>query len=273
MIPAADAIRAADALLLGAESLPGELSFSTDTRTLVPGDVFVALRGERFDGHDYLVDALAAGAAALVVDDARRVPAGVAALVARDTTRAYLAFAAVARARSRARVVAITGSAGKTTTKAFLAGLLERVAPGRTLATPRNENNEIGVAKLLLGCDDARFVVVELGARHYGEIEPLARAARPETAVVTNIGEAHLEIFGSRARLAETKWGIFATGARRVLGAADGPSRELAARDSPRRSGASSRRGRDACSARQTVRRASSLCEPGLQPHGSASRA
>jgi UDP-N-acetylmuramoyl-tripeptide--D-alanyl-D-alanine ligase len=226
------AIRAADASVTEAGGLPPQLSFSTDTRSLAPGDAFVALRGARFDGHDYLTEALAAGAAAVVVDDPRRVPAGAPALVVRDTTEAYLAFASVARQSSSARVVAVTGSSGKTTTKAFLAQLLESAAPGQTLATPRNENNEIGVAALLLRVPgDARFVVVEFGARHYGEIAPLARAARPETAVVTNIGEAHLEIFGSRARLAETKWGIFATGARRVANAADADSRERAGQD------------------------------------------
>ena len=140
-IATADTLRAADARALGPATLPAELSFSTDTRSLVPGDAFVALRGERFDGHDFLEAARAAGAALAVVDDARL--------------------------RSRARFVAITGSAGKTTTKAFLAQVLEQAAPGRVVATPRNENNEIGVAKLLLGLPgDARFVVVELGARH-----------------------------------------------------------------------------------------------------------
>jgi UDP-N-acetylmuramoyl-tripeptide--D-alanyl-D-alanine ligase len=217
---------------LHADRLAAELAFSTDTRTLVPGDAFVALRGERFDGHAFVRDALRAGAAVLVVDDEAAVPPGVPALVVRDTTDAYLAFASIARERSRARVVAVTGSAGKTTTKAFLAQLLALAEPERTAATPRNENNQIGVAKFLLGLTpDTRFAVVELGARHYGEIAPLALAARPETAVVTNIGEAHLEIFGSRERLAETKWGIFVPGTRRIAHAGDAASRERAARD------------------------------------------
>jgi UDP-N-acetylmuramoyl-tripeptide--D-alanyl-D-alanine ligase len=229
-IPASEAVRAADARVLAGDAVPRELRFSTDTRTLERGDVFVALRGERFDGHAYVAAALAAGAAAIVVDDAASVPPGVPALVVGDTTAAYLAFASVARARTRARVAAVTGSAGKTTTKAFLAHVLGTSA--RTVATPRNENNEIGVAKLFLALpDDAAFVVVEFGARHYGEIATLAHAVRPDVAVVTNIGEAHLEIFGSRERLAQTKWGIFDAGARRVANAADRDSRALAARD------------------------------------------
>ncbi len=225
-------MRAARGSVVGATPLPQRLRFCTDTRGLAPGDTYVALRGERFDGHDFAREAVAAGAAAVVVDRAGAVPAGAAGIVVADTTQAYLAFGSVARAASSARVVAITGSAGKTTTKAFLAAILEAIGPGRVFATPRNENNEIGVAKVLLGIpDDARFVVVEFGARHAGDIETLARAALPETAVITNIGEAHLEIFGSRERLAQTKWGIFDAGARRVANAADRDSRALAARD------------------------------------------
>ena len=225
------ACEAAGARTVGEVPLDEPLAISTDTRTLAPGDAFVALRGERFDGHDYVARAFAAGARVAVVDDASVLPPGAPGLVVHDTTRAYVAFGAVARARSAARTVAITGSAGKTTTKAFLAQVLERVQTGRMVATPANENNEIGVAKLLLGLPaDAAFAVVEIGARHFGEIAPLARAAAPETAILTNIGDAHLEIFGSHERLAETKWGIFATGARRVLCATDARSMERAAR-------------------------------------------
>ncbi len=217
-----EARAATGGLELCAERFPSRFSVSTDTRSLGAGDTFVALRGERFDGHDYVTEALERGAGALVVADARCVPPGVPALVVGDTTNAYLALGAVARRRSRARFAGITGSAGKTTTKAFLATILERTVPGPVVATPANENNQIGVAKLLLGLpENATFVVVEFGARHFGEIEPLARAAAPELAVITNIGEAHLEIMGSLERLIETKWGIFTTGARPVLNAAD----------------------------------------------------
>ncbi|MBD5653745.1 MAG: UDP-N-acetylmuramoyl-tripeptide--D-alanyl-D-alanine ligase [Candidatus Eremiobacteraeota bacterium] len=232
-VPLDAAIAAAGARALATPSEGELVAFSTDTRTLAPGDAFVALRGERFDGHDYVRQALAAGATLLVVDDPSVVPSGVAALVVRDTTHAYLAFAAVARARSAARIVAVPGSAGKTTTKNFLDQILRRVQQGLVVTTPGNENNEIGVAKLLLALpEDAAFVVIEMGARHFGEIVPLARAARPELAIVTNIGDAHLEIFGSQERLEQTKWGIFATGARRILGASDARSRRLASRPS-----------------------------------------
>ncbi len=217
-IPLTSAVAASSARVLAPDALPIAARFSTDTRTLVPGDLYVALRGATFDGHAFVGEALACGASGVVVDDARAVPPGVGALVVDDTTVAYLAIAGVARSASRARVVAITGSAGKTTTKHVLAALLQRVQSGPVVATHANENNEIGVAKLLLGAsDDAAYIVVEFGARHFGEIAPLARAARPDVAVITNIGDAHLEIFGSRERLRETKYGIFATGARAVV--------------------------------------------------------
>jgi UDP-N-acetylmuramoyl-tripeptide--D-alanyl-D-alanine ligase len=230
-VAAAAAIAAAGARALNAGALPERLRFSTDTRSLRPGEVYVALIGATYDGHGYVAEALKRGAAAVVVSDPRAVPAGAAALVVADTKAAYLAFGGLARTASQARFVSITGSTGKTTTKALLAQMLERVADGRVVATPANENNEIGVAKLLLGLPpDAAFVVVEHGARHAGDIEPLARATRPEVAILTNVGEAHLEIMGSREALAETKWGIFATGASAVLNARDPVSLERVGR-------------------------------------------
>jgi UDP-N-acetylmuramoyl-tripeptide--D-alanyl-D-alanine ligase len=224
-IDRADAVGATQAMVLERDRLPARLRFSTDTRSIVPGDAFIALRGAKFDGHAFVGEALARGAALLVVSDERAVPRGTPALVVPDTTVAYLTFAGVARNALRARVAAITGSAGKTTTKAFLAQILERATDAPVVATHANENNEIGVAKLLLSASaDAAYVVVEFGARHYGEIVPLARAARPDVAILTNVGEAHLEIMGSPERLAETKWGIFASGAHAVLNADDAVS-------------------------------------------------
>jgi UDP-N-acetylmuramoyl-tripeptide--D-alanyl-D-alanine ligase len=230
-VGAPEAIAAAGARTRNADALPARLRFSTDTRSLRPGDVYVALIGATYDGHDYVAEALGRGAGGVVVSDPAAAPADAPALLVADTKAAYLAFGGLARAASGARFVSITGSTGKTTTKALLAQILERAAAGRVVATPANENNEIGVAKLLLGVPaDAAYVVVEHGARHAGDIEPLARATRPEVAVLTNVGEAHLEIMGSREALAETKWGIFATGARAVLNARDVASLERAAR-------------------------------------------
>jgi UDP-N-acetylmuramoyl-tripeptide--D-alanyl-D-alanine ligase len=220
-VPVERALRVAGARALNAAALPPSLKVATDSRTLSTGDTFLALRGERFDGHRFVAEALERGAAAVVVDDAAAVPEGAPALLVSDTRSAYLALAAQAREMLAARVVAITGSTGKTTTKALLEQLL-RCAGERVAATPGNENNEIGVSKLFLGLDPGvSIVVVEFGARHYGDIAPLVAVARPDVAILTNVGDAHLAIMGSPERLAETKWGIFASGAQAVLNASD----------------------------------------------------
>jgi UDP-N-acetylmuramoyl-tripeptide--D-alanyl-D-alanine ligase len=223
------AIAASGARTFAAAGLPAGFRISTDTRTLEPGDVFVAVRGTTFDGHAFIPEAVARGAAALVVSDPAVIPVGVPTLLVLDTTAALLEFARLARLRARAKIAAITGSAGKTTTKELLAQLLARTLGGGVAATLANENNEFGVAKLLLGLDgNLAALVVELGARHFGEIEPLARAVQPDIAILTNIGDAHLEIMGSPERLALTKWGIFATGALPILNADDAVSRSRA---------------------------------------------
>jgi UDP-N-acetylmuramoyl-tripeptide--D-alanyl-D-alanine ligase len=217
---------AAHADVRNGERFPESVSLSTDTRTLAAGQLYVALRGEHFDGHSFVADALARGASGVVVDHPEALPEGAPALVVGDTLAAYHAFASVAREALGARVIAVTGSAGKTTTKELLAQLLEQAGLGPVAATPGNENNEFGVPKLLLSLQPSvRAVVVELGARRPGEILPLAQLARPDVAVITNIGEAHLELMGSRERLAATKFEILATGAQPVLNADDEASR------------------------------------------------
>ncbi|MBV9103394.1 MAG: UDP-N-acetylmuramoyl-tripeptide--D-alanyl-D-alanine ligase [Candidatus Eremiobacteraeota bacterium] len=211
------------------QALPERFRICTDTRLLERGDTFLALRGDRFDGHAFVMQALHAGASAVIVDDRSVLPHGAAAIVVGDTKAAYLALAAAARRQLRAPVVAITGSTGKTTTKAFLTQILERSGAGNILATPANENNELGVSKLLLGAsDDADVLVIEFGARHYGDIATLVSIARPDIAVLTNVGDAHLEVMGSPERLAETKWSIFSGGALPVLNADDAVSRKRA---------------------------------------------
>jgi UDP-N-acetylmuramoyl-tripeptide--D-alanyl-D-alanine ligase len=224
-LPIEALIEAARAEVRERERLPEAASISTDTRTLAAGNLYVALSGERFDGHAFVADALARGACGVVVRDAA-VPEDAAALIVGDTLGAYHAFARLAREALGARVVAVTGSAGKTTTKDFIAQLLEAADCGPVAATPANENNEFGVPKLFLALEaSVRAVVVEFGARHPGDILPLAQIARPDVAVLTNIGEAHLELMGSREKLAATKFEIFATGAQPVLNADDEESR------------------------------------------------
>jgi UDP-N-acetylmuramoyl-tripeptide--D-alanyl-D-alanine ligase len=229
-LPTNDALAALGGNVVNRDRLPGTIAVSTDTRAIRPSETFLALRGERFDGHRFVANAVESGASAVIVDDAGALPEGQAGIVVADTLAAYLALGGLARERVRGPVIGITGSTGKTTTKTFAVRAFE--AAGRAVtATPENENNEIGVAKFLLSLDDGdeRVAIVEFGARKYRDLDPLVRTARPDIGVLTNIGEAHLEIMGSRERLAETKWGLFAGGARAVLNLADETSRASAA--------------------------------------------
>jgi UDP-N-acetylmuramoyl-tripeptide--D-alanyl-D-alanine ligase len=229
-LPTNDALLALGGTVVHRDRLPATIAISTDTRDIRPSQTFLALRGDRFDGHAFVAEAVLIGASAAIVDDAAALPEGNAGIVVPDTLAAYLALAHAARERVCGPVVGITGSTGKTTTKQFLAIALE--AAGRpAIASPENENNEIGVAKLLLSLDDLdeRVTIVEMGARKPGDIAILAAAARPDIGILTNVGDAHLEIMGSRERLAATKWDLFSTGARAVLNIADAVSNERAA--------------------------------------------
>jgi UDP-N-acetylmuramoyl-tripeptide--D-alanyl-D-alanine ligase len=230
MLPVNDAIDALHAHALVAAALPERLLVQTDTRAIERGATFLALRGERYDGHTYVEEAFARGAVCAIVDDPSSVPAGRAALVVSNTLLAYLELGGLARARIRGTVVGITGSTGKTTTKQFLLALL-RGAGVPVTATPENENNEVGVARFLCGLADGdeRVAIVEMGARKHRDLDVLVAAARPDVGVLTNIGEAHLEIMGSRERIAETKWALPAGSRRAALNLADEASRAKAA--------------------------------------------
>ena len=229
-LPLDVALRATGATLQDGDSPPATLTIRTDTRTLAPGDTFLALSGERYDGHDFAEEAVRRGAAMLVLQQRDQRGFGVPTMLVGDTKAAYMALAGAARELFAGRVVAITGSAGKTTTKAFLTQILAAHYGDRVLAAPGNENNEIGVSKLLLSSANARhdIIVVEMGARHYGDVAELVEIARPQIGILTNVGEAHLEIMGSRERLEATKWALFSGDARPVLNAADDLSRRRA---------------------------------------------
>jgi len=222
--PTPEAIEATKATVLG-DARPDALLIQTDTRAIERGATFLALRGERFDGHHYVEEAFARGAACAIVDDAAAVPPGRPALVAADTLQAYLDLGGLARGFVRGPVVAVTGSTGKTTTKQFLVALL-RAAKFAAAATPENENNEVAVGKFLCGLQlgDERVAVVEMGARKFRDLDVLVAAARPDVGVLTNIGEAHLEIMGSREQLIATKWSIFSAGAQPILNRNDADS-------------------------------------------------
>ncbi len=178
---------------------------SIDTRSLAPGDLFVALQGER-DGHDYVAEALAKGAAGAMVS--RDVDAAGPLLRVADTLVGLQRLGEFARARSRAKVVAVTGSVGKTTTKEMLRRALAGF--GSVHAAEASFNNHIGVPLTLARLpEDADFAVLEIGMNHPGEIAPLARLARPHVAVITAIERAHIGLMGSLEAIADEKAAIF----------------------------------------------------------------
>jgi len=176
-------------------------SVSTDSRTLCEGDLFVALQGPNFDGHEHLGQAQTQGAVAAMVS--RQVPSDLPQLQVADTRLGLGQLAASWRRASRAEVVAVTGSNGKTTVKEMIAAILSR--QGRTLATAGNLNNEIGLPLTLLRLQDEAYAVVELGANHPGEIKYLSDIAQPDIALLNNAGSAHLEGFGSLEGVARAK--------------------------------------------------------------------
>jgi UDP-N-acetylmuramoyl-tripeptide--D-alanyl-D-alanine ligase len=181
---------------------------SIDTRTLKPGELFVALKDVR-DGHDFVAQALEKGAAAALVS---RVPEGVQPeaplLIVPDVLAALEKLGAFARARTRARVVGVTGSVGKTSTKEMLRAILG--GQGRTHAAEASYNNHWGVPLTLARMPaDADFAVIEIGMNHPGEIAPLARLARLDVAMVTTVAPAHLEAFESVEGIAREKASIF----------------------------------------------------------------
>lgn len=201
--------RVAQALGTG-PSMPNPLAgVSTDTRTIAPGDLFVALRGERFDAHDFLAQAKGAGAAAFVVSDpAKAAGLGVPTYVVPDTLVALGQLATAWRKAWGRTVIAVAGSNGKTSTKELL-----KAALGRTLvvhATSGNLNNFIGVPLTLLAIpSDAEVAVVELGTNMPGEVAELRAIAGPDVAVLTSIGEEHLEGLGDLAGVLREECDVF----------------------------------------------------------------
>ena len=184
---------------------------STDTRSVARGELFVAIRGERFDGHDFLADAKARGASAALVDERYSGPALLPLLFADDTRRALGRLGRHWRLRFAPALIAITGSNGKTTTKEMLASILRRHAgEAGALATRGNLNTDIGVPLTLLGLRAShRYCAVELGMNHPGEIAQLAEIARPTVALVNNAQREHLEFMRSVEAVAEENASVY----------------------------------------------------------------
>ena len=180
---------------------------TTDSRSVKPEELFVALKGELHDGHHFVEQCAHAGAAGAIVDRmwVGSVRAGNFPLIeVEDTLQAYQRIAAEYRKSLRLKVIAITGSNGKTSTKDLCAAVLERKY--RVMKTRGNLNNHIGVPQTLLGASsDDQMAVLEMGMNHPGEIAPLAAMARPDTAIITNIGSAHIEYMKTREAIAQEK--------------------------------------------------------------------
>ncbi len=202
---AADAARATDGEALGDWVATG---VSIDTRTLQPGDLFVALKDVR-DGHDFVADALSKGAAAAMVSHR---PDGIAEgaplLMVGDVLDGLAALGRAGRARAEARVIAITGSVGKTSTKEMLRDIL--AGQGQTHAAEASYNNHWGVPLTLARLpQEAQFAIIEIGMNHPGEIAPLAEMTAPHVALITTVAAAHLEAFDDIDGIAHEKASIF----------------------------------------------------------------
>ncbi len=210
----------------------GVTGISIDTRTLQPGDAFFAVKGDRTDGHDYLAQAFAAGAALAVVQEGFEEAADGPLLPVPDTLEALNALARAARARSEARIVAVTGSVGKTGTKEMLRLMLG--AEGQVHASDKSYNNHWGVPLSLARLPrDAQYAVFEIGMNHAGEITPLVKLVRPHAAIITTVAPVHMEFFTDIEAIAEAKAEIFTgleTGGAAILNRDDGQFALLAER-------------------------------------------
>src|SRR5881394_1965166 len=207
---------------------------STDSRTIKPGELFVALRGENFEGHDFVEAAAKAAATGALVDLnwTGSVPNNFVLLRATDTLQAYQTLAANYRRSLALHVIAITGSNGKTSTKDFTAAVLSRRF--RVTKTEGNFNNHVGLPRTILEATSRDEVAVwEIGMNHPGEVAALSKIAEPDAAIITNIGVAHIEFMGSREAIADEKGALVeavSVGGTVILNADDLFSVRIAAR-------------------------------------------
>ena len=183
------------------------VGITTDTRTIEPQEIFIALVGENFDGHDFVEQAVARGAIAVIVD--RQVESSTPQFIVRDTLKAYQQIARWWRDRFNIPVIGITGSVGKTSTKELISAVLS--TKGKVLKTAANFNNEIGVPKTLLQITSEHdYAVIEMAMRGSGEIALLTDIARPTIGIITNVGTAHIGRLGSREAIAKAKCELLA---------------------------------------------------------------
>ena len=219
MLTMRQAAQAITTLATSAQATGADVEFAsvtTDSRAIAPGDLFVALRGERFDGHEFVAAAIAQGAVGAIVDQAAAEQYAetwqqYSLLVVPDTRTALGELAAWWRQQHAVKLVAVTGSNGKTTVKEMLASILSQAAGSEAvLSTQGNLNNDIGMPLTLLKLrKQHRYAVIEMGMNHPGEIASLSQIAQPDVAVINNAGAAHLAGLGSVEAVARAKGEIF----------------------------------------------------------------
>lgn len=199
-----DLARIVEGRMAGGDPSQLVLNISTDSRTLQPGDLYVPLKGERFDGHDFIWEAVSRGAMGFLTSQSYTREDDLAIIQVRDCLAALQALAREVRNRSSYRTIGLTGSTGKTSTKDFLKSILARRFKVR--ATPKSYNNEVGLPLTILaaGSQD-EILIAELGMRGEGQIAQLCEILRPDMGIVTRIGPVHLETLGPEDRIARAK--------------------------------------------------------------------
>lgn len=211
MFSVAELLKASSGKLISGKSNLRADAVSIDSRTIGIGECFVAVKGEKFDGHDFIDNALNKGASVLIINQSRKhkvkVPEQVAVIAVKDTTKALGDIAGFHRNKFNIPVVCVTGSNGKTTTKDMIAWVLS--ASGKVLKSEGTKNNHIGLPMTLLKINGSYdYCVLEAGTNHPGEISYLGRIARPNIAVITNIGPSHLKHFSNLENVLKEKYSL-----------------------------------------------------------------
>lgn len=203
-----DLVEATGGFLLKGEVNREVQSINTDSRKIRPGDFFVALKGEKFDGHDFIKEAIKKGAEGVILSKNLEIQDDVIIIKVNDTLKALQDIASYYRKKLNAKVIGITGSSGKTTTKTLIGQLLS--LKGKVYMSRENFNNEIGVPLSILDANrDIQFLILEMAMRNKGEIRLLSKISEPDIGVITNIGWAHIGRLGSKEAIMEAKSEIF----------------------------------------------------------------